>query len=163
MKKRILWIEDAGNADLGELSGYMTSLGEYDLTTTIDVTDGIRCLMAKTYDAIVVDIRMLPGELEEWQMLYYELGGVPSEAKLGKHLLYSLCEHPKARIQLGERKPKWLLTKMIGVYTIESNLQSEMEELEISTYVVKTPAGTEDVTMLVRVVEEILKEDKGEI
>lgn len=156
MKKKVLWIEDAGDTDLSELGGYLSSIGKYDLTIAIDVADGLKCLKATTFDVVVVDIRVLPGDSKSWQDLYYDLGGVPSEAKLGRHLLYSICGHPEARIHLGPERPDWISADGIAVFTVENNLQADMSALGIGTYFIKTASHADGEKMLVKVVESVL-------
>ena len=155
MKKNILWIEDAASGDLSELSAYVNSLGKYDLNVALNVSQGLFHLLQKEYDAIVVDIRITPGEENSWSELYYTLGGSPTSAKLGLHLLYSIFKHPNSKIII-DQVPSWITTGRFGVLTVERGLADHMKILNINTYMVKSPSES-DETALSKVIELILE------
>lgn len=154
MKKKVLWIEDGALADLAELVGPVYKDGQFDLTLALDATEGLRCLLSSKYDVVIVDIRIPPGDAEDWIRLYQkrELG---PEARLGLELLKSVLGESTANIHLTQR-PKWLNPHQIAVFTVESwhEVATDLRQLGIQVFQTKNAESSHRI--LVGIIQEVL-------
>lgn len=67
MKIRVLWIEDNARNDLYHLAGPVMIDGRYKLDIAADATEAIDYLSSEPYDAVIVDIRIPPGNDAAWR------------------------------------------------------------------------------------------------
>lgn len=149
---RVLWIEDAGYHDLAIMAGYVHAETEHSLVIAANPTKALNEIMEAEYDAVVVDIRIPPGDDPVWLEIYRRAGSDIKAAKLGLHLLETVLQHPGAKVK--RTVPDWLTSRRFGVFTIEPNLQAEMERLQIPTYILKNRDIAEDT--LAKVIGAIL-------
>jgi hypothetical protein len=163
MKKasRVLWVEDAASYDLSQLAAPLIMDGGmdggYDLTIADNASDAIARLQQSEFEAVIVDIRIPPGDDGDWIGLYYKLGKDRIGARLGRELLYAVLGHKEARIRLGDRRPAWLTPRRIGVLTVESpgELEEDLHALGIAIYQHKTasmPVASDALLNLVKAV-----------
>lgn len=147
-KHPILWIEDGARFDLPYLAAPVYMDGGYDLFVAETIADGITHLQRREFDAIIMDIRVPPGNNAQWNKIYKEAGRNKVTARLGLKLLYSLLNHPEAEIKLPAR-PDWITAKKIGVLTVESypELKDHLDKLGITVYQQKH-ANIADVVLL---------------
>jgi hypothetical protein len=146
MKKKVLWIEDQGLTDLDVLASYVYLSGEYDLDVAVNVSECLSYLRQREYDIIIFDIRIPPGENLDWRKLFDKLGGNEKNAKLGLQLLRSLLKHSKAEIST-VNIPNWISPNRIGVLTIEPNLNNDMAELGIKSYIIKNSDSNPEILL----------------
>lgn len=158
MKKKILWIEDGAFFELRNLVGPVVASGKYDLDIALDVSDGLRKIMQNVYEAIIFDIRLPPGNEIEWVKLYMLYGNSKIEARLGKHLLYTLLQREEANIKLEKEIPAWLNHKKFGILTVESRreLEEDLKNLGISIYIQKQ--SSTPISALLDIIEKILSQ-----
>jgi hypothetical protein len=140
MKKRVLWIEDNALSDLQNVLGPIYMDGHYDLVIAENASEGMSRLTREVFDAVIVDIRLPPGEDNDWIKLYNDrpYGARP---RLGLLLLYSLFYPKEAAVNFGEM-PKWIRPERFGVFSVESKaeLKQDLDKLKISVYEQKTAA-----------------------
>jgi hypothetical protein len=151
-KSDVLWVEDAARNDLADFTAPVIIDGAYNLIIAEDVSSGITRLLQQPFAAIIVDIRLPPGTDREWIDLYEKQNNngrksVPS--RLGLDFLYTILGHPKARITLSDRRPKWITPQKIGVLSIESRveLEHDLAELQITIFQQKK-ADTPETVLL---------------
>lgn len=157
-KKKVLWIEDGSRYDLADLAAPVIMDGGYDLDVAEDASEGIAKLFETEYDAVIVDIRIPPGNGEAWVKLYERSGKEKVSARLGRHFLYSILGHKEAEIRLDER-PKWIKPEKIGVLSVESHLElnGDLNNLTISVYYQKQANTPEDI--LLTIIKDILNKE----
>lgn len=85
--KRVLWIEDSANAENLLLSMPVYLSGKYDLQIAMNATEGMRALATNEFDAVVVDVRLPPGNDVRWVAEYYQRARSAKLARLGLALL----------------------------------------------------------------------------
>lgn len=155
-KHKILWLEDSAMYDLQQLSAPVILDGSYDLVIAENVSDGIAQLQQSEFEAIIVDIRIPPGDEKVWIDLYERLGRDKISARLGLQFLYTVLGHPDAKVNLGHRRPSWIKPAMLGVLSVESQLELDehMKKLGITVYHQKRAETPE--TMLLELIDRIL-------
>jgi DNA-binding NtrC family response regulator len=89
MRKKILWIEDGAFDEIAVLATPVHLTGEYQLEFALDASQAIRQLESQEFDAVIVDIRILPGDDPKWLNMYYATGSNKA-ARLGVKLLQFL-------------------------------------------------------------------------
>lgn len=135
----VLWIEDGALFELAHLAGPVYADDRYDLFIASDVTTGLQLLMEREYEAVIVDIRLPPGEDRVWDELYKKAGSHKSTAGLGLKLLQTILGAENAPVKL-ESIPSWLSPEKIGVFSVERyvDLQPSLEQLGITLFRQKT-------------------------
>jgi hypothetical protein len=155
-KNKVLWVEDAARYDLAHLAAPVIMDGGYDLVVAENASDGIAQLLQSIFDAIVVDIRIPPGNDKAWINLYEMSGYEKVSARLGRCFLYTILGHPNAEIKL-DKRPEWIIAEKVGVLTVESHLEldEDLKELGITVYHQKHSETPE--TILLELIEKVLK------
>lgn len=135
MKYKVLWIEDGAFVEVGDFAGPVLIAMKYDLHVAIDVSDAIKQIKSTEFDAIIVDIRIPPGNDPEWENLFSKSAYNKIGGRLGIQLLYSLFKPGKSAVKFSEI-PTWISPEKIGVFTVESELEvkNELEELRIDCF-----------------------------
>ncbi len=82
-RKRILWVEDSARFDLAKIVGPIYRARRFHLSLAEDATSAVRMLSSNTFDVVIMDIRIPPGEDEFWIKRYQDNGSDASQAKLG--------------------------------------------------------------------------------
>ncbi|MFC2155302.1 hypothetical protein ACFLRB_02270 [Acidobacteriota bacterium] len=138
MKYKVLWIEDGARSEVSSFAGAVFTSMKYDLEVVLDVSDAVRKILNAEYDAVIVDIRIVPGSASKWKNLYSQVGKDKDNARLGMHLLFSLLKPDQAAVEL-ENIPSWILPKRFGVFTVEGKgeVKDELEELGVNFYLQK--------------------------
>jgi CheY-like chemotaxis protein len=160
-KRRVLWVEDAARYDLVNIAAPVYMDGKYDLVIAEDASSGVSFLLEDFFDVIIVDIRIPPGSNKEWIALHKQSGFEKMSARLGLEFLYAILRHPNARINLGNNCPAWITPDMIGVLTVESQLELDehLKCLQITAYNQKRAEMPEEV--LLKLIERVLAQTKG--
>ena len=155
MKPKVLWIEDGALIEASQFVGPVYTSGKYDLTIALDISEGVRQLMNSEFDAIIVDIRIPPGDDKKWIKFYSQSAFNKIQARLGRLLLYSLLIPSEAKVPI-ENIPQWIEPNKFGVLTVESRdeLEADLEKLGIKVYRQKT--AVMPVTVLLELIEEII-------
>jgi hypothetical protein len=158
MKPRVLWIEDSARFELNNLTGPIYFYGNYDFQQVEDVTTAVNFLKAKSFDVLIVDIRLPPGTDPYWMELYQNLTADGVGEKLGIKFLYWLLSQDGGYQQ---NPPEWVTPDLIGVFTVENyrEINGALETLGIKVFKHKS-AGLSDTTLL-DLIEEILAKKPG--
>jgi hypothetical protein len=121
MKSNILWIEDSAFVDLRRLAGPVCANSEFNLDVCLNAADAMDTLMKKKYSAVIVDIRIPPGNNQHWIDYFNERGSNIKAARLGIQLLYAFLDTPDPKLHLGNLpKQDWIMGDRFGIYTVES-------------------------------------------
>ncbi len=137
--KRVLWIEDQAFEDAQDFSGPVNTSGEYRLEVAEDASAAVRALAKGPFAAVIVDIRIRPGNDQEWVDLFQRRGGNKVRARLGRHLLYSLLKPAAAEVKL-KSVPKWIKPEGFGVLSVEGRgeVSGDLHQLKVSNMETKT-------------------------
>ena len=91
-KKEVLWIEDDATYNLQYVASPVIMNPRLDLTLAATVTEAIHQLSRKQFDAVVFDLRMPPGEYDDWITMKQYLNRTGMPPRLGLHLLLNLFD-----------------------------------------------------------------------
>lgn len=98
--KKVLWLED----QYEDFSAYRSALfrAGYLVDTAESVSEAIKKLREEDYIAIIFDIKVLPGDDEDWIKLDRKKRkeNPNFDSYLGLELLYSLFNSPYAKVKL---------------------------------------------------------------
>jgi hypothetical protein len=152
-RKKVLWIEDDAFNELGMFATPVHLTGAYELEYALTATEGVERLKACEYDAVVVDVRIPPGDDERWVKIYYDAGASNKAARLGVRLLQNVLRREKAWMH--GLKPTALDSKRYGVLSMDADdVRHELQEIEVKRFRNKK----EGSLMLLTLIEEIIKE-----
>jgi len=156
-KPRVLWIEDGAAESLKEFAGVVFEDGRYDLEIALDATDGCRQIREREFDAVIVDIRIPPGNDSLWTGMYKNLGQDKYRAKLGLHVLEHFLKPGQGTVV-----PKWATPQRFGVLTVETpaDMTKPLADLGITVYEQKTAATSNGV--LLKMIKDIIHPQKGQ-
>jgi CheY-like chemotaxis protein len=156
---RILWVEDGARFDLPHLAAPVFMDGNYDLCIVENVADCIAYVQTQAFDVIVLDIRIPPGDDQQWISLYKKAGTDKVSARLGLKLLYSLIGSNEAEINLNNR-PSWIAPDKIGIFTVESKseLDEHLQKLGIHVYQQKKADVAE--TVLIDLIKHVIQHNE---
>ena len=128
--KRVLWIEDNAKVDMGVYFGPIFTSGRYDVSIALDPSEALRKISLAEYQAIIVDIRLAPGQDKLWRDLYVGFGASKPTARLGIHLVQSLLKVSEAKIKLPLKDvPCWINPRKIGFLKHSPTLAKEVAPL----------------------------------
>jgi hypothetical protein len=132
---KVLWVEDSALQELAYLAGPVYLDGEFDLIVALDVSEAMDHLQNTEFQAIIVDIRLPPGENREWCEIYEKAGQQKATASLGLRLLKTLLKTNDSEVKL-DKPLVWLTPEKVGIFTVESNntLQKALDELGIQVF-----------------------------
>lgn len=152
MRKKVLWIEDSAFDETAILATPVHLSGEYDLDIALTATQAMSKLAHNDYEAVVVDIRLPPGEDRRWKNAYY---GSSKDAKLGLVLLRTVLKknglNEEFRLTPSSRDPH-----RYGVLSVESSreLGPELAELGVLYF----DKASESSDTLLRAIQAILQQ-----
>ncbi len=159
-RKRILWVEDSARFDLAKIVGPIYRARRFHLSLAEDATSAVRMLSSNTFDVVVMDIRIPPGEDEFWIKRYQDNGSDASQAKLGLLVLRWLFDKSwEYRADLPQTPP-WVNTVQFAVFSVEreNEIGEDLKKLGIATYQEKVPGSGSDV--LLKLIDRVLKNQK---
>jgi hypothetical protein len=116
-RPRALWIEDGARSELSHLSGPVLYDGRIELVLAEDLTTAVEYILEEEFDAVIVDVRLPPGDDPHWKELHRKAGRDKVHAELGLQLLRWLLE-PEEKSGL-PRPPDWLTAKRIAVFSVD--------------------------------------------
>ncbi|MCK4765380.1 MAG: hypothetical protein KAW12_24475 [Candidatus Aminicenantes bacterium] len=130
MKYKVLWIEDGAFVEVSNFAGPVLISKKYDLQVALNASDAVKKIKTTEFDAVVVDIRIPPGDDPEWETLYIKSRHSKIEARLGIEILFGLLSPKDSAIKIADI-PHWVSPKKFGIFTVESEdgLKKELNEL----------------------------------
>jgi hypothetical protein len=154
-RPRVLWIEDSARYELSELAGPVYFSRKYTLTLAEDAASAIYQVMNTSFDVLIVDMRIPPGNHPAWESLYKKDGKVKGTPKLGLHLLEWLLlpADQNPYLSVFGPPPEWVKPALIAVFTVENldQIAATLEILGIKTYKKKRPpAGIPHCSILLK-------------
>lgn len=159
MLPKVLWIEDGANTELFNMLAPIYVAGLHDLTIAADASEAVERLRATEFAVVIVDIRLPPGREQQWVDVYEKYHENRDAARLGLHLLRALFAPAKTSIQLSDIDQKWVPRSRFAVFSVETDLKAELDEMEISIYEqknAKTPR-----TKVLEIIEQVLAKNKN--
>jgi CheY-like chemotaxis protein len=153
IRKKVLWIEDDAFNELGMLATPVHLTGEFELDYALSATEAIDRLQGGDYDAIVVDVRIPPGDDKRWIDIYYNAGASNKAARLGVWLLQDILGHERVRsngLSAAARD-----RQRYGVLSMDAeDVRAELEPIGVTRYRKKT----EGPGVLLTIIRDILKQ-----
>lgn len=151
MRKKVLWIEDSALDETSILATPVHLSGEFDLDVALSATEAAVKLCECDYEAVIVDIRIPPGEDKPWVDIYY---GSNKDARLGLILLRAVLDrdrsiwhfHPSTQMRDCRR---------YGVLSVENKAEIGPELAELN--VLYHDKATGGVNVLLDLIHAILK------
>jgi hypothetical protein len=159
-KHNVLWVEDGAFAEMSQMSAPIYVSGKYDLVIAENATEGLRELMRKDkeFDTIIVDIRLPPGDDEDFLKLYYNRNESKVAARLGLSLLERVL---KDEGNLIPRRHKEV--KRFGIFTVEgpAELVDDLKALDLEELKVYQKKETHSKDTLLEIIEAIKSSYSG--
>lgn len=166
MKTKVLWIEDGALGDLDELLGPVNIEGDYDLQIAEDATQAIGDIMREEYKAVIVDIRLQPGDDPQWVKIYNSIETNPNAARLGLLILRSLLPSKTGRPSEVKLRavPDWVRPEVFGVLTIENvrDLREDLDDLRIDEGMYRQKSINPSDTILLELIKKVMARGHGE-
>jgi len=174
-KYKILWVEDSARFELAFVLGPIFASNKYDLTLAENASDAADKLAHRRFDAIIVDIRLPPGNHRYWLSIYRNAGSDRTNAKLGLALLSWLLQADPVAVEAKASRrsrrpindnlpvrPQWpVRPTQVGVFSVENHgeIGAHLDGLGVSLMYEKRP-GLAD-TVLLDIVSQILQIQVG--
>lgn len=130
-RPRALWIEDGARSELSHLSGPVLYDGRIELVLAEDLTTAVEYILEEEFDAVIVDVRLPPGDDPYWKDLHRKAGRDKVHAELGLQLLRWLLG-PGSPDGLPS-PPPWMSAKWVAVFSVDcrTEITSLLDELGI--------------------------------
>jgi hypothetical protein len=159
-KHNVLWVEDGAFAEMSQMSAPIYVSGKYDLVIAENATEGLRELMQKDkeFDTIIVDIRLPPGDDEDFLKLYYNRNENKVAARLGLSLLKRVLKDEDSQIPLRHKE-----AKRFGIFTVEgpAELVDDLKALDLENVKVYQKKETHSKDTLLEIIEDIKSSYSG--
>lgn len=138
-KKSVLWIEDDAAYNLDYLASPLIMNPRYDLVLAANISEALHSLRSRaTYDAIVFDLRVPPGNQANWKALHQELSQARTAAQLGFYLLLGLLDlrhpmHHKHDLQIPPLLKGRVNVQNIGIMSVDvsSTILHELRDMRV--------------------------------
>jgi hypothetical protein len=117
IRPRALWIEDGARSELSHLSGPVLYDGRIELVLAEDLTTAVEYILDEEFDAVIVDVRLPPGDDPHWKELHRKAGRDKVHAELGLQLLRWLLA-PGDQSDLPS-PPAWMSPARIAVFSVD--------------------------------------------
>jgi CheY-like chemotaxis protein len=131
---KVLWIEDNADNDLYHLTSPVYIDGRYQLDIATNASEGFFYLNTRSYDIIIVDIRIPPGKDEEWKIKYEQLQKQKNtnSNRLGLELLRCIFDENERQPTL--KVDQNLSSQRYGVFTVERHeeLRPDLKKLKLT-------------------------------
>ena len=130
-RPRALWIEDGARSELSHLSGPVLYDGRIELVLAEDLTTAVEYILEEEFDAVIVDVRLPPGDDPHWKELHRRAGRDKVHAELGLQLLrWLLASAGQAALP---SPPEWMNARRIAVFSVDcrQEILHLLEELGI--------------------------------
>lgn len=156
IRKKVLWIEDDAFHELGRFATPVHLTGEFELEYALSATEAIDRLQTDEYDAIVVDVRIPPGNDKRWIEIYYNAGASNKAARLGVRLLQNILGREQSWHEGLHRAARD--RQRYGVLSMDAeDVRPDLEPVGVSCYRKKT----EGPSVLLKIIREILLQRNG--
>jgi CheY-like chemotaxis protein len=140
MVYNVLWVEDDAIFDLSDLTAAVQVALKYKLVIAKNVTEAVERLHKDSieYDAIIVDIRLPPGNDPRWvKMFTGDRAAIEQQMgnKLGLQFLYALLGRDGDRpVKLDV--PAWVSPDRFAVFTVEeeSTIKTHLDRMGVQVY-----------------------------
>ena len=120
-RPRALWIEDGARSELSHLSGPVLYDGRIELVLAEDLTTAVEYILEEEFDAVVVDVRLPPGDDPHWKELHRKAGRDKVHAELGLQLLRWLLG--AVEVKTIPAPPSWASAKRVAIFSVESKME----------------------------------------
>ncbi len=146
----VLWIEDE-SLDLARQAAAVFSQVIYRMRIARTATEAVKLLSNDLlYDAIIVDMRLEPGDDDHWRQLSQRRTRGGQRILLGQQLIYSLLGHEEAVVRLQPKPP--VEPHLLAVMTVEPlhHIQEFMQQIGLDPrerYVNKTDGLAHDALL----------------
>lgn len=162
-RPEILWIEDSARYELSELAGPVYYSRRYVLNIAEDATSAVSHVVTKVYDALIVDIRIPPGDHPTWTRLYQENNRNKDKARLGLHLLEWMLgsNGVSSAFNMIGKPPDWVNPAKIAIFTVENyhSIKDSLQILKVDHhYLLKTSARRD--TILLELIDALMDNRK---
>jgi CheY-like chemotaxis protein len=149
---KILWIEDSARYELAELVGPVYASRQYFMTLAEDASKAVELLLTNEFDAVILDIRLPPGNHKTWSALYQQAGNDKIRAGLGLHLLRWMFDPQRGYSpSLNELPPPpgWLAAERVAVFTAEhpAAVENALGQVKIKKIQTKTSIAKDTVLL----------------
>jgi hypothetical protein len=153
-KSRVLWVEDEARGGLVQLSTPVFMAG-YDLVVADDASACEDLILETEFAAVVIDIRIPPGNDPRWIAVFNENRLDRYAARLGCDLAATILASPEAKVPLKGPKPAWLSPERVGVLTVERTRDvQDLQSLGIT--VIREKQVDTPSTVLLDIVTELI-------
>jgi DNA-binding NarL/FixJ family response regulator len=150
---KVLWIEDNAMADLQELLAPVYVDGTYELTLAENASDAIKQLWKSEFVAVIVDIRIPPGQDKNWQELYRTRGNSNKAARLGLEVIRTALQQEASITRASP--PVWLSPTRFAVFTVESGAEVEQDVRKLGVKVYRQKRVATPPTVLLDLIARI--------
>lgn len=156
-KARILWIEDNADIELPHLAIPVFMHHGYQLTISDNATNAVFQLENQNYDVVIFDIRLRPGNDEEFIERYKALIRNNQPPRLGLYILRKLLGQ-NVDDDYSKSQDSLLDAKRIGIMSVDSwsDMQKKLESMGISEVVYTQKRAFMPRTALLDLVEKVL-------
>jgi hypothetical protein len=154
MRKKVLWIEDGAFGEVSILAAPVHLSGEYQLEYAFSATEAMQQLRRQEFDAVIVDIRIPPGDDAMWQKAYRTAGANNRAARLGLQLLETVLGGAAA---FTENLPAATRDRhRYGVLSVESwkSLEQELNRLGVTRH--RDKGSGDDPRVLLDLIDDIV-------
>jgi hypothetical protein len=156
MRKTVLWIEDGAMAEVKEFAVKVYNSRKYDLTIALCFSDAIREMQVRSFDAVIVDIRMKAKESEVEIKQFLNIIGDDDYDRLGLLLLLSLFRKAENDFLLPSLKQE-IVPERFGILTIEAESEFKKDVPYFEKMEYRQKLADSSSTDLLELIEIILK------
>lgn len=159
MRKKVLWIEDDAFNELGMFATPVHLTGQYELEYAVSATEAIDRLSGTEYDAVVVDVRIPPGDDRRWVDIFYGAGANKKDARLGVRLLQNVLGND--RLWTGGLPAAARDKQRYGILSMDrwEDISSDLDPVGVRLYCNKR--SSEGSRVLLRMIQKILAQRNG--
>jgi CheY-like chemotaxis protein len=156
----ILWIEDEALYQLNALMGpVLFNYRTHNLELATTASDAQKFLCNSSFDVIIVDMRIPPGENPTWKNIYKSQGNDKNKARLGAYLIQWMIGHLNGLSQELPILPHPIPAHRIAIFTAEeAKSVQNLLNLGISVYQPKDSNYPDDI--LIRIAARVLQNSK---
>lgn len=157
VKQYVLWIEDDAAYNLQRLAIPVVMHHDYDLTLAVTISEAIHFLQRRTYDAIIVDLRMPPGRVSDWIKLDQHLAHAGEAPHLGLHLLLNLFKQPAPNCRIDLPVGHEYSIQIFGILSIDPMMavQSQLQNINFNEEHYKQKTAGMDSNILLQLIQTI--------
>jgi hypothetical protein len=114
MPLKVLWVEDGARHDYRHYLVPVYLESKIHLQTVEDATQAVSMLRSTKYDALILDVRIFPGQDPFWVEKFRHASNDKAEAQLGIELMHFMLDGAKSGIPTG-----WINLSSVAFFTVE--------------------------------------------